>query len=112
MKITALGTGSAFTLKNYQSNFLIERNDKKLLLDCGQDVRHPLNNLGLTYKDIDAVYISHMHADHVGSMEWLGFCKLFDPTQEKQPVLFVEGGLSVDLWHYLEPTMNCLEGRK
>jgi ribonuclease BN (tRNA processing enzyme) len=111
MEICALGTGSAFSLKNYQSNFLITRNGKRLLIDCGQDVRHALNDIGLTYKDIDAVYVSHLHADHVGSMEWLGFCKLFDPNEDR-PTLYVEGGLSYDLWRFLEPTMRGLEGRK
>ena len=28
--------------------------------------------MGLGYADIDAVYISHLHADHVGGLEWLG----------------------------------------
>jgi len=39
MKILALGTGSAFTLNNYQTSFLI---DDELLFDCGGDIRFAL----------------------------------------------------------------------
>lgn len=37
----------------------------------------------MTYKDIDAVYISHLHADHAGGIEYLGFCSFFDPNKDK-----------------------------
>jgi hypothetical protein len=39
MRIKFLGTGSAFTLKNYQSNLAIEQNGKRLLLYAGGDIR-------------------------------------------------------------------------
>ena len=83
MKLIFLGTGSAFTLNNFQSNILIEHNEKKLLLDAGSDIRFSLQNMNLTYRDIDAVYVSHLHADHAGGIEYLGFCSYFDPTKEK-----------------------------
>ena len=36
MKLTFLGSGSAFSTDNYQSNMLIETaDDKKMLYDCG-----------------------------------------------------------------------------
>jgi ribonuclease BN (tRNA processing enzyme) len=84
MKITALGIGSAFAIyPNFQSNFLIEKDGKKLLVDAGSDVRHALNAQNLSYRDIDAVYISHLHTDHAGGIEYLAFCSYFDPTKNK-----------------------------
>jgi ribonuclease BN (tRNA processing enzyme) len=83
MKIHFLGTGSAFTLKNFHSNYLIESNNKFLLIDAGSDIRFSLNNMKKSYKDIDSVYISHLHGDHVGGIEYLGFTSYFDQTKEK-----------------------------
>jgi len=77
-KIIALGTGSAFTLgDNWQTNFIIQRNGKNLLVDCGSDIRWALKDHGFSYKDIDGVYVSHAHADHVGGLEFLGFTRYF-----------------------------------
>lgn len=83
MRIKFLGTGSAFTLKNFQSNLAIEQNGKWLLLDAGGDIRFSLKEAGLGYKDVDAVYVSHLHADHVGGIENLAFCSFFDPSKDK-----------------------------
>ena len=110
MKIIWLGTGSAFTLKNYHSNFIIEHNGKKLLIDAGTDIRHSLNEQDLDYTDIDAIYISHLHADHAGGLEYLAFCSHFDPSVTEKITLLGNdellkngwknvwsGGLGVDL---------------
>lgn len=83
MKIRFLGTGSAFTLKNFQTNIAIEQNGKWLLLDAGGDIRFSLNNVGMSYKDLDAIYVSHLHADHVGGIENMAFCSFFDQNKDK-----------------------------
>ena len=38
MKIKFLGVGSAFTMKSFNSNFIIEKNGKNLLIDAGTDM--------------------------------------------------------------------------
>jgi ribonuclease BN (tRNA processing enzyme) len=100
MKLTFAGSGSAFTIgaNNYHSNMILE-NDKnqKFLIDCGSDARLSLNDLGLSYKDIHSVYISHLHADHVGGLEWLAFTTRFDPNCNK-PNLYISDRLVKDLW--------------
>jgi ribonuclease BN (tRNA processing enzyme) len=75
--IIALGTGSAFTMKNWQSNYIIQRNGKNLLVDCGGDIRFSLRDQGLSFKDIDACFCSHGHQDHAGGLEYLGFTRYF-----------------------------------
>jgi ribonuclease BN (tRNA processing enzyme) len=79
MKITFLGSGSAFSMKNFQNNAVVENNGKRLLIDCGTDIRFSLAEQGLSFKDIDAVYLSHLHADHIGGIEYLAFCSYFSP---------------------------------
>lgn len=99
MKLTFLGTGSAFTVKeNFQSNMLLEDdNGNRFLIDCGSDARHSLYKLGLQYSDIHDVYISHTHADHAGGLEWLGFTHKFDPSCSK-PNLYISEFLVDKLW--------------
>jgi ribonuclease BN (tRNA processing enzyme) len=87
MELVALGTGSAFTLKNFQSNYLL-KGEKNLLIDCGGDIRFSLKEQNMSYKDIDAVYISHLHADHQGGLEYLAFCSYFDPSKKKNNPLW------------------------
>ena len=83
MEIIPIGVGSAFAMKNFQSNLLIKNNGKNLLIDVGTDIRFALKEQKLSYKDIDAIYISHLHADHLGGIECLGFCSYFDPSKDK-----------------------------
>lgn len=100
MKLTFLGSGSAFTVgcDNYHSNMILENDShEKLLVDCGSDARLALHELGLTYADIKSVYISHLHADHCGGLEWLGFTTRFDPRCLK-PDLFISDKIKDDLW--------------
>jgi glyoxylase-like metal-dependent hydrolase (beta-lactamase superfamily II) len=73
----------------------------RLLIDCGSDARRALAALGLSQRDVEAVFISHLHGDHVGGLEWLGFTTYFDP-EARRPRLFVPESLVTPLWD------NCL----
>jgi ribonuclease BN (tRNA processing enzyme) len=110
--INILGSGSAFTMNNYQSNFLISRNEKNLLIDCGGDIRFSMRDFGdLNYLDVDGVYVSHAHADHIGGLEWLAFSSHFDPRYVKQPKLFGESEFIRPLWDKsLSGGLEGLEG--
>jgi len=107
-KLKFLGTGSAFCdhRHNWQTNAILQCGKlsstlkgelKNMLIDCGSDIRHPLDNYKLSYKDIDAVYLTHMHGDHVGGMEWLGFGSYFDPAATA-PELFISKKWIETLW--------------
>lgn len=112
-QIQFLGAGSAFTVgdDNYQSNVLITApSGKRLLLDCGSDARFSLHELGLKPTDIDAVYISHPHADHIGGLEWLAFSTCFLPNRTK-PKLQVSRMFVNDLWNKsLAGGLESIEG--
>lgn len=111
MKIKFFGTGAAFTLKNYQTNLGIQIDGKWLLLDAGGDIRFSLKEAGLSYKDIDALYLSHLHADHAGGLEYLGFCTFFDPSCSKI-ALCGNGELLRRAWgDTLKGGMESVQGR-
>lgn len=109
MKLTFIGTGAAFTSNNYHSNILIELGGKRLLIDCGSDARFALRDIGLSYQHIDGVYISHIHADHVGGLEWLGFSTKFDPSCTV-PTIIAHQNILANLWeHSLCAGMQTLD---
>lgn len=101
MKLVFMGSGSAFTIGdgNFHSNMFFEdENHHRLLIDCGSDARHSLYQLGLSHGDIDGVYISHLHADHVGGLEWLAFNTILDKSRTHKPKLFISQSLVKEVW--------------
>jgi ribonuclease BN (tRNA processing enzyme) len=106
MKLLFLGSGSAYTLAsdNFQSNMvLVTPAGRRMLIDCGSDLRWSLARQGLTHRDVTDIYISHLHADHVGGLEYLGFQTRFDPACAR-PRLYLEASLVEPLW------THCLSG--
>lgn len=109
MRLTFAGCGSAFTVEddNYQSNIVVtvdgdgEKDPaaarRHLLIDCGSDARFSLPAVGLSRpRDIDAVYITHTHADHIGGLEWLALCSRYG--DRRRPRLIVPAELRESLW--------------
>jgi ribonuclease BN (tRNA processing enzyme) len=114
VKLLFLGVLAAFSVgdKSFQSNMLIENESgSKLLIDCGSDARLSLFAQGYGHNDIDAVYISHLHSDHVGGLEWLGFTKRFIDSQK--PRLYISADQIDKLWkNVLSGGMSSLEGEE
>jgi len=64
MKVVFLGVGEAFD-ENYPNNSSLVFTDKtKLLLDCGYSIPAQLWKFNSDPNFLDAIYISHQHADH------------------------------------------------
>jgi len=105
MKITFIGVGNAFTTSEYwQSNLLLSDNKDNILIDCGSDIRHSIKeqikdiNNGNIHEYLSGIYISHVHADHIGGLEWIGFCTYFNPKANKIN-LIVHNDIKNDLWN-------------
>lgn len=101
LKMTFLGSGSAFTVgpENYQSNVLFEIDQDTLLVDAGSDIRHSLRAQNKGYQDIKSVYITHLHGDHSGGLEWLALTSYFDSSYKYKPNLFTSERIVNDLWN-------------
>jgi ribonuclease BN (tRNA processing enzyme) len=111
MKIRFIGVGSQFSSQDlYQSNMVITAaSGKRLLLDCGGDARYSLNECGMRQQDLDAVYISHLHADHIGGLEWLALSTYF-AQKPRRLQLFGEQHLLEQLWNNsLRGGLECLQ---
>ena len=83
MKITVLGSGSAFGVpmlfntwkgvnptnpknERTRASLLLEENDCSILIDAGPELRIQTNRFNV--KNIDAVLITHAHYDHIGGI--------------------------------------------
>lgn len=113
-KLTFLGVNSFFSngIDQFHSNLFLENEDgKALLIDCGTDIKMSLAKAGKKVENIDAVYISHLHGDHCGGLEWLGFYTHF--ITKKKPKLYTDfthlGLFYGNIWEMLRPSMEVLD---
>jgi ribonuclease BN (tRNA processing enzyme) len=67
------------------SGFLVEEGDVALLLDCGNGVFGKLRQRR-DYTEIDAVVISHLHADHMLDLVPYAYALTYAPRQQPVPV--------------------------
>ena len=113
MKIKFIGSGSAFTMNNFQTNAILTgQSGKRMMIDCGTDARFAMKEAGLSYKDVDALYISHCHADHIGGVEWLAFGRFFDKSAGGPPELFAAKDVMHEAWeHSLKGGLESIEGQ-
>ena len=84
MRITVLGKSPAWQdAGGACSGYLVEEDGFSLLLDCGTGVFSKLR-LHRDYVDVDAVLISHLHADHFLDLVPFSYALVYAPRQ--QPV--------------------------
>jgi len=69
MKITILGTGTFYVNSTRSGpSYLLEVDDKKILIDCGPGTLMRLSQIGIKVEDLDYIFISHFHADHTSDL--------------------------------------------
>lgn len=67
-----IGTGSAFSKINYQTNLLVIKGQDHLLIDCGSLCPYALEtNYNTRIGEIKNILPTHPHADHIGGIEEL-----------------------------------------
>ncbi len=70
--VTFLGTGPGdVDADRFNSSILIQSENCRLLLDAGEPCAQRLKNLGFALPDLDAVLLTHGHADHIGGLPLL-----------------------------------------
>lgn len=73
MQIVMLGTGHGKALNCYNYCFLIKINNTNLLVDCGGSIQiiTQLIKANTKIEDIDNIFISHSHMDHILGLIWI-----------------------------------------
>ena len=118
MKVKVLGTGAAFSLTNGNVSYLLEENGRRLLLDAGRPIPEMLKKHNIDIKSINDIYISHLHCDHIGGLEYIALSR-YDwmnrpkvaPDNGAFPTLIGNHKLLEDLWNKsLAGGLDTLEG--
>lgn len=69
MKLTILGSGTYQPeLERHSSAYLIETNNTKVCFDFGRGAIDNLLKIGIAITEIDAIFISHWHSDHIADL--------------------------------------------
>lgn len=86
LTLIPLGVGDAFSAKWYSTSALVRCGGTTVLIDCPHPIRKILAESapGIDLPDIDAVLLTHLHADHASGLEGYGFFHHFVMQQRAQ----------------------------
>jgi len=86
LRVTVLGKSPSWQdAGGACSGYLIQEGATTLLLDCGNGIFGKLRK-HVDYVDVDAVVISHMHADHMLDLVPYSYALKYAPRQQPVPV--------------------------
>jgi ribonuclease BN (tRNA processing enzyme) len=83
LELLPLGVGDAFSAIHYSSSHALRADGRWLLVDCPHPIRKMMreasirSGVALDVDAVDAVVLTHLHADHVSGVEDLGFFSHF-----------------------------------
>lgn len=121
MKITILGSGTAVpSLARNSAGILLQHRGINSLFDCGYGTVRQLTRLGLTYHDIDRIFFTHNHPDHLCDLIIFLFSSRYheDPRRKDLEIVAAPGfkqffdGVMGAFKHWLIPTtyrVNIIE---
>lgn len=119
LKITWIGTGSAFNPLLGHTSFIAESSngrapERRLMVDCGSTVPLKLIELGII-DTITDIAVTHPHADHIGGLEGFGLFHYYVLNRHgnQRPRLHIATQSLADLiWeHALKAGMGTVPGR-
>lgn len=85
LDLCTLGTGGAIPLPDRAlASLYVRLNGKALLIDCGEGTQTQIRKLGWGFLCVDAVLLTHYHADHCGGLP--GFLLSVAKTGRTEPL--------------------------
>jgi len=86
MRLTVVGKSPAWQdVDGACSGYLLQEGSTTVLLDCGNGVFGKLRKF-VDYVDVDAIVVSHMHADHFVDLVPYSYALIHSPRQQPVPV--------------------------
>jgi len=88
LELFILGTGGMMPLPGrFLTSTLLRREGDLFLFDCGEGTQVSLRMLNLRWKKINAIFISHTHADHVTGLP--GILMLSSQVDREEPLYII-----------------------
>lgn len=107
LKIIVLGSGSCVpSYKRYPSSYFFYPFDlnENWLVDIGEGALFRLAEAGVSYREIDRIFISHTHPDHIGGLVPLLLALKYTPGFKRQKPLYIYG--PEDVKKYIQINMD------
>lgn len=103
LKILGSGTSQVSEDRVSASNYL-EIGGKKVLVDCGTGALLRMAQAGIDFEDIDIVFISHFHIDHISNIHPLIWALKYEKLERTRDLVFVgPEGFREFYSKYIEP---------
>jgi ribonuclease BN (tRNA processing enzyme) len=92
MQLTIIGGGTCVpSLKRGSPANFLKIGDKNILVDCGPGTMRQMLRAGISYKDIDYVFLTHFHNDHVADLTALLHALRWTPGYKRKNQLVLVG---------------------
>ncbi len=92
MRVVILGSGTAYpNLERCSAGVLIQNEGINSVVDFGYGTVHQLLRLGLTYHDVDRIFFTHNHPDHMCDLIYFLFSTRYPPEARKKDLEIVAG---------------------
>jgi ribonuclease Z len=105
MEVFIMGCGGKMPLHyRHLTSDLVRREGDLFLFDCGEATQVSLRRLNLRWKKINAIFISHTHADHVTGLP--GLLMLSSQVDRDEP-LYIYGPPKIK--QYIEASRDTLD---
>jgi len=89
MKLTVLGSGTAAPrLNRNMSGYLLEADGRKVLFDSGPGTLRQLSKLKVDLLDIDHVFYTHFHNDHINDLPAIIWCNNYGCARKNKLNLY------------------------
>ena len=118
IRAVILGSGTAYpSLDRNSAGVLIQSAGKNFVVDFGYGTVRQLLRLGVTYHDVDRIFFTHNHPDHMCDLIYFLFSTRYAPEARQRPLSIVAGngfrgffdGLLKAFGTWLVPTSYALD---
>ena len=97
MNIWILGSGTYVpSNRRGSSGYYVDIDGNKILLDCGNGTTWKLEKIGVSYTDIDHIFITHFHPDHTSDLVPFLFANKYPYNKTRSKKLHIWGGKGIE----------------
>ncbi|MFH1510589.1 MAG: ribonuclease Z [Candidatus Woesearchaeota archaeon] len=111
MELTILGSGTCVpTLERSAPAVYLRVAGKEVLVDCGEGTMHQLIKARLSYKNIDVIFVTHTHPDHISGIMPFIHATNWTPGFDRKKELTIVGPKGFK--KYYSTHILCMAGMK